>query len=386
MVGTGAATSATSTPRATSTSPAGRPSGSRVDGENFPAGPIESALSRVPRRGGRRRLRRARRAGGRPGHGLPRPPGRRPNRRRRAGGVDRRPERARPQVAPPLHPGDLVHAGHRHQQDREADTRAPEVPLRPHGRGRDLRPGSGRARLPAVHDRRRAAARGGVRPPPGASASGTSEEAAWTCRCVPRTRPSPLEARAWLAEHGEVPPPFASHGGRGRVGPSLAGQAGCRPVGGHRLAARARRARRHCRARWRSSTLEYARSGAPQPVNRVGINLAGPTLLAHGSDGAAEEVAAAASSTPPRSGASCSASPAPAPTWRRWRRGRRRVEGGWRLTGQKVWTSYAQFARWGICLARTDPDGAQAQRGSRTSSIDMDGARHGHPAARADHG
>jgi alkylation response protein AidB-like acyl-CoA dehydrogenase len=29
---------------------------------------------------------------------------------------------------------------------------------------------------------------------------------------------------------------------------------------------------------------EYTRAGAPQPVNRVGINLAGPTLLAHGTD------------------------------------------------------------------------------------------------------
>jgi alkylation response protein AidB-like acyl-CoA dehydrogenase len=31
------------------------------------------------------------------------------------------------------------------------------------------------------------------------------------------------------------------------------------------------------------------------------------------------------------------------------------VDGGWRLSGQKVWTSLAASADWGICLARTDP-------------------------------
>jgi 3-oxochol-4-en-24-oyl-CoA dehydrogenase len=30
--------------------------------------------------------------------------------------------------------------------------------------------------------------------------------------------------------------------------------------------------------------------------------------------------------------------------------------GGWRLTGQKVWTSLAKQASWAICVARTDPD------------------------------
>ncbi|UTT50115.1 acyl-CoA dehydrogenase [Rhodococcus gordoniae] len=33
-----------------------------------------------------------------------------------------------------------------------------------------------------------------------------------------------------------------------------------------------------------------------------------------------------------------------------------KVDGGWKLDGQKVWTSMARVADWGICLARTDMD------------------------------
>jgi alkylation response protein AidB-like acyl-CoA dehydrogenase len=118
---------------------------------------------------------------------------------------------------------------------------------------------------------------------------------------------------------------------------------------------------------------EYARSQAPQPVNRVGINLVGPTLLAHGTDDqrlrylpsilSAEEIWCQLFSEPDAGSDLASLSTRAVP-----------VEGGYLVTGRKVWTSYAQFAAWGLCLARTDPDAPRPQQGISALIVDMQGA------------
>jgi alkylation response protein AidB-like acyl-CoA dehydrogenase len=115
---------------------------------------------------------------------------------------------------------------------------------------------------------------------------------------------------------------------------------------------------------------EYARSQAPQPVNRVGINLVGPTLLAHGTEEqrlrylqpilSAEEIWCQLFSEPDAGSDLASLTTRATP-----------VEGGYAVTGRKVWTSYAQFASWGLCLARTEPQSARPQQGITALIVDM---------------
>jgi alkylation response protein AidB-like acyl-CoA dehydrogenase len=115
---------------------------------------------------------------------------------------------------------------------------------------------------------------------------------------------------------------------------------------------------------------EYGRSQAPQPVNRVGINLVGPTLLAHGTEDqrlrhlppilSAEEIWCQLFSEPDAGSDLASLATKAVP-----------VEGGYLLTGRKVWTSYAQFATWGLCLARTDGDAAVRHQGITALIVDM---------------
>lgn len=114
---------------------------------------------------------------------------------------------------------------------------------------------------------------------------------------------------------------------------------------------------------------ELARAGAPELAGRIGVNLAGPTLLGHGTAEqkarwlpqilTAEELWCQLFSEP-EAGSDLAGVTTRA----------ERVDGGWRLTGQKIWTSYAQFADWGLCLARTDPD-ARKHHGISYLVVDM---------------
>jgi alkylation response protein AidB-like acyl-CoA dehydrogenase len=186
---------------------------------------------------------------------------------------------------------------------------------------------------------------------------------------TPEEQQFAAEIRAWLDEHRELPPAFASldeeiEWGR-RWQAKLAAD---RWVGIHWPVEYGGRGASPVQVALYN--MEYARSRALQPVNRVGINLAGPTLLAHGTEAQKERFLARILDateiwcqlfSEPEAGSDLAALRTRAVP----------VEGGWRLEGQKVWTSYARQARWGIALVRTDPD-APKHRGISFLVVDME--------------
>ncbi len=100
---------------------------------------------------------------------------------------------------------------------------------------------------------------------------------------------------------------------------------------------------------------EIGAAGVPGILDVIGVGMLGPTIIAHGAQEQKEryllpmlrgdEVWCQLFSEP-AAGSDLAAVQTRA----------KRTENGWVLNGQKVWTTNAQFAQYGLILARTDAD------------------------------
>ncbi|HLM86142.1 MAG TPA: acyl-CoA dehydrogenase family protein [Solirubrobacteraceae bacterium] len=101
---------------------------------------------------------------------------------------------------------------------------------------------------------------------------------------------------------------------------------------------------------------EIGNAKVPGILDAIGVGMLGPTIIAHGSEEQksrylgpmlhGDEVWCQLFSEP-AAGSDLAAVQT---------RARQQDDGSWRLTGQKVWTTNAQFASYGLLLARTDAD------------------------------
>jgi len=97
-------------------------------------------------------------------------------------------------------------------------------------------------------------------------------------------------------------------------------------------------------------------AGLPGILDLIGVGMLGPTIIAQGSEEQKQRYLATMLHgdeiwcqlfSEPAAGSDLAGIQA---------RARREDDGSWRLSGQKVWTTNAQFAAFGLLLARTDAD------------------------------